>query len=63
MLLCWLAYLFSLVPKQPQTPVQTLQISIASEAMVEKTSSSVSAQLHDHNHVTLHGEEWREEGR
>lgn len=53
MILWWMAYLFLLLPKQPQTPIRTPQVSVASEAMAEKTSSSVSAPLHDHNRVTL----------
>lgn len=53
MLPWWMAYLFLLLPKQPQTSARTPQVSIASEAVVEKTSSLVSAQLHDHNRHTL----------
>lgn len=44
---------FAEQPEQPQTPVQTPQVCIASEAAAEKVSSSVGARLHDHNHVTL----------
>lgn len=46
-------YLSLLLPQQSQTLVQPPQVSIASEAVVEKTSSSVGACLHDHNCIML----------